>query len=127
MANNRDRFIVESLFDDGRPCYFTRTSLGDEWHEDRRKAKVYKLRTAAQAIVDKYDRGKVVKIGEPVVSLKDALNHAMQELRDLCETHRYNTFDDVMTQFPPTIRKYLTVDQSPVYWDKNDYDPTNTP
>lgn len=55
--------------------------------------------------------------------LARALNIAMRELRDLSESNRFNSFDDVMTRLSPDVRDYLAVDPAPVYWESNDYDP----
>lgn len=55
--------------------------------------------------------------------LAKALNIALAELRQVSEDERTNNFDSVMRHFPAEIRAHIRVDQSPVYWDNNDYDP----
>jgi hypothetical protein len=61
---------------------------------------------------------------DEIRALSRALNNAMLELRETSEAERLNSFDDVMTRISPEIREYLTVDQSPVFWPDNDFDPT---
>lgn len=55
--------------------------------------------------------------------LAKALNIALAELREVSEDSRTNNFDSVMRHYPQEIRQHIKVDQSPVFWDKNDYDP----
>lgn len=55
--------------------------------------------------------------------LAKALNIALAELREASEDERGNWFDSVMRHFPQEVRAHIKVDQSPVYWENNDYDP----
>jgi hypothetical protein len=60
---------------------------------------------------------------QKVRMLAKALNIALAELREVCETERMNCFDDVMRHLPSEVREYIKVDMSPVYWENNDYNP----
>jgi hypothetical protein len=58
-----------------------------------------------------------------VSMLAKALNIALAELRIASEDGRTNYFDHVMKHFPQEVRDYIKVNQAPVYWENNDYDP----
>lgn len=55
--NNLDRFIVQSSLGDGKPGYW----CSNEWHADRDKAKVYKLRAYAERVASAYG-GEVIQL-----------------------------------------------------------------
>lgn len=87
--NNLDRFIVQDTFSDGRPCFFHYTSEGPEWDEDRSKAKVYKLRAAAEQVVRRFGRGEVVQVGS-----RATYEQRFRELEVLLDEYRRECGDD---------------------------------